>query len=144
MLKVLDKFLIPIFTLLLCVVYVAKTNKMEWIVIRYPYVIIAVIAVLLGSILISEMKNRGQEEKEKESVSPRQFILLTVSSLVYLLLTDVVGYFTTTLIFVAFLMHQLGNRNYKQIAIIAVFFTGLQYVFFRLVLNLPIPAGFIV
>lgn len=147
MLKILDRFCILIFTALLCVVYVAKTSQMEWVVIRYPYVVIAILAVLLLSTVFSEarqMKGETDEQAKKDSVSVAQFATLSIAMFLYITSIEIIGYFTASLFFVSFLMYKLGNRDYKQIALVTIVFVGLQYLFFRELLNLPIPAGFIV
>lgn len=147
MLKILDRFCILIFTALLCVVYVVKTSQMEWVVIRYPYVVIAILAVLLLATFVSEirqMKSETDEQAKKDSVSVAQFATLSIAMFLYITCIEIVGYFTSSLFFVSFLMYKLGNRDYKRIAFVTIVFVGLQYLFFRELLNLPIPAGFIV
>jgi len=145
-LKIVDKLSIPLFAAVLCIAYVWSTFSMDWIVIRYPYAIISIIAVLWCSIVFDEVKSIKNETSEincKESVDPGKFGMLTVSTLLYLAAATILGYFTATLIFVSFLMYQLGNRNIRQVAFIAVVFVGLQYLFFNVLLNLPIPEGFL-
>ena len=146
--KLLDRFCILIFAALLCIVYVAKTSEMEWVVIRYPYVVIVILAILLLSTIFSEVKNLKKEiddeEDKKDSVSTIQFATLSITLFLYITSIEIIGYFTATVFFVSFLMYHLGNSNYKQIAFVVISFVGLQYLFFRELLNLPIPAGFLV
>lgn len=141
MLKVVDKFSIPIITALLCVVYITATRKMDWIVIRYPYVIIAIIALLWICIMIDELRLTTSSTQKKEEVSIKQFVSLAAPALLYLVAIDILGYFTSTLLFIGSLMFLLGNRNIKQIILITCLFVGLQYLFFGILLNLPIPEG---
>jgi hypothetical protein len=114
---------------------------MDWIVIRYPYVIIAIIALLWICIMIDELRLTTSSTQKKEEVSIKQFVSLAAPALLYLVAIDILGYFTSTLLFIGSLMFLLGNRNIKQIILITCLFVGLQYLFFGILLNLPIPEG---
>ncbi|PQO24132.1 hypothetical protein C2I36_04275 [Rhodobacteraceae bacterium WD3A24] len=71
-------------------------------------------------------------------------ILLTVTMIVYVLVIFVLGYYTTTLLFLCLLSLMVGTRNLKAIAIAAGVTLPLLYAFFELFLGAQMPSGLLI
>lgn len=76
-----------------------------------------------------------------EEIKP---LVLTAGVVAYVNLFFVVGYYTTSALFLVVMAWMVGVRSVKTIAITAVVTFPLMYMFFELFLNARMPRGFLI
>ncbi|GAA0835558.1 hypothetical protein GCM10009112_27480 [Marinomonas arenicola] len=104
----------------------------------YPRVILG--AFIFIAILQFVFPKKGDEKPVSFPIKGLLSILLIA---VYIYLLDKVGYFLLTPLVLFILPLLAGYRQYLAIAISVIFVTAVLYGIFKLVLNIPLPAGFL-
>jgi putative tricarboxylic transport membrane protein len=104
----------------------------------YPRILLACI-MTFSAILIANTK------RDKSATANFSMKGLTVIMLIagYIALLDTVGYFVLTPILLFILPLLAGFKQYKQIIISVALVTASLYGVFDLVLNIPLPPGFL-
>ena len=133
--------------------YLFFTNELDSKILRYPYFMIAGLVILITLIAVDEIKKSKKvinSESEEDVLTKfkkfdlRGIVFLIASSIIYLILIPIVGYFSTTWVFAILLMYWLGERKIYKVIIISTLFTLIQYIIFQVFLYLPIPRGFLI
>lgn len=70
----------------------------------------------------------------------RRLVTLAGLSLLYVLAMELIGFFTSTILFLPIAALALGYRNWRGIALATVAFVALLYAVFGLLLRTPLPA----
>lgn len=92
---------------------------------------------------IIEKKKDGKEEKLFEGFLPKQFVFVLSMAFIYVFLIKILGYFFSTALF---LLVTLTGLKAKRTAIILTSIGVCIFIFvvFKVLLNVPLPKGFIV
>ena len=104
----------------------------------YPRFILACIIVLSCVLIIRPMSQ--EQATSIVTVQGLTVILLTTG---YILLIESFGFFLLTPVFLFVVPLVVGYRQHAANAASAVFVTAALYAVFVLVLNIPLPAGFL-
>lgn len=151
--ELITSLIFPIFVVIFCVCYLVSTRGLKIEILRYPFFMIAGLAILVVLIAMDEIKkikrqpNVGKKENVLEKFKKfdiKGIAFLIITSVIYLILIPVVGYFSITWAFTIFLMYWLGERKIIKVVIISTGFIIMQYVVFQVFLYLPIPTGFFI
>ncbi|WP_417583727.1 tripartite tricarboxylate transporter TctB family protein [Nitrincola sp.] len=94
----------------------------------------------LGLIVRSLLKNKDHEIKLVDH--PFKFIATLVSCVAYFFLLPIVGFYTTSSLFIVSLSLLIGERRPVVILSITVVFITLLYLLFALVLKRALPVEF--
>jgi hypothetical protein len=141
---------IPLFAAIFSIVYLFSTNEYSFVVIRYPYAVIAVIAILIVLImgdLIKKLKKPRESYSKTDTgleFNLNYMIMILVLSFLYLILITWLGYFSSTALFLISLMVLLKVRRALLLIGIPLFYITLSYLIFRVFLRLPLPEGFLI
>lgn len=112
---------------------------------RYPFF---VLSLLFALTVILGIQSFMKKEKEENSglfagFQIKQFLFIVGISFVYILCIDVVGFFTSSLIYLIVIMFGL-KANIKWAIISSVIFCILIYLIFMVFLKVPVPRGFLI
>lgn len=104
----------------------------------YPRIVLACI-MIFSAILLVNPKRAGHDRAH----FPVRGLLVVVVTATYIVLLDVVGYFILTPILLIVLPLLAGFQHYAQILLSVLVVTASLYGVFSVVLNIPLPAGFL-
>lgn len=114
----------------------------------YPTLICGLGVLLSAGLLARSLRAYGRtknEAEEVESIDKRQVLktLFTVAvSVIYVMLTNVIGYFVTTFLFVVGFSYYLDPHQKKWIyPVVGVILNVVLYLAFDLFLNVNLPKG---
>ena len=111
------------------------------------------IMFLLYPIIIWQDWKEYRKKSSTEEVAPdgesssrmnRKLLFFILSTFVYLLLMDYVGFIIITILYMPFLMWVLGTTSKKTLIILPIVFTVLMYILFNNLLGIPMPQGILV
>lgn len=109
--------------------------------------VLGIIMVIFGIILFVKESKKGmkavdkkEDQKEGISSSSKLIIITCLSSIVYALLFERIGYVLSTFIFMGTILFSLnGKKKWKLNIIVAVCFSvGIYFIFLKL-LSIPLP-----
>lgn len=104
----------------------------------YPRIVLACLIVFCALLMLKP--SRGSHEQGQFNLKG-VLVMLVVAG--YIALLDLVGYFLLTPLVLVLLPLLAGYRRYDLIALGAVIVTAALYGVFILVLNIPLPTGFL-
>lgn len=107
----------------------------------FPKFILVSVGILAMMLLISSFR-RNVPAKESRSVGSKPYILL-LSTTAYIFAINVVGFFTSTIIFLTATMHYLGIRTKTSYFIMVASLSAFYYFIFVRLLHVPLPQGFL-
>lgn len=114
---------------------------------RYPYFVLGLLFCLTLILAINTffIKAKGNEEEAEKfkDIKIGQFLFIIVASAVYIALIDIIGFFTTTFIYLLVVMLGLKN-NIKWSIITSIIFPIFLYLIFVSFLRVPVPRGFLI
>jgi len=110
---------------------------------RMMPMIYSVALILLSGLLFRRSLKREEktERREEPLASYGKFFMVAAAILAYIFLISFLGFYSSTLIFMFLFMTMLRATNIFTVIIISLVTTGLIYVFFDLMLHIPIPGG---
>lgn len=107
---------------------------------------IAIFLILeVGKSIYRGMKNKNEDNSSllhdiKDWIKSRQFILV-ISIILYVTFLPIIGFFTTSLLFVVILNYLLDSRKIWELTILPVGLLVLIYVLFVILLGINLPTG---
>lgn len=143
--KKYDKIL-TIALLLLEVFYFVLIKQLPEKAARYPYFVLGLLFFLTLILAINTffIKSNADEEDEKfKDIKIGQFLFITFASVVYIILIDIVGFFTTTVIYLLVVMLGLKN-SIKWSIVTSIIFPIFIYFVFVMFLRVPVPKGLLI
>lgn len=110
----------------------------------YPKFVLTLLAVFTVAMTLQVVMSKTDEYKTSLFIGfqKRQFFSVMAEGVIYLILINLLGYFTSTLLFVGGLLLTLGTPK-KMSAIVTVGFCIFIYLVFRVFLGVPVPRGII-
>lgn len=142
-----------LFSIVFVIAYWVQAARLPREATRYPMVVtcVAVIFIIWNLALSIVQFRRILREQGEEGVAadlsfgltPKKWMVIGVT-LLYILLLPVVGYLTTTILYIAGLSLLLGIRRPVVITVYTVLLAGMLYAVFGLWLHVSLPAGFLI
>ena len=113
---------------------------------RYPEFVLSLmlfLTILLAiNTFIIKPKNVEEEDKFKGNLF-KQFFFVIAISVVYVILTDIIGFFVSTAIYLFVTMVALKS-NVKWSIVVSILFPIFLYLVFVSFLKVPVPRGFLI
>lgn len=103
-----------------------------------------VVISLIKLVLVFYNSKNYKEETKKEDIDSKGGLLTIGISLFYVVTFELLGFITSTIIYLFFQMIILSNeknRNLKLFGVISIGFSVFLYVLFVYVINRPLPIG---
>jgi len=104
----------------------------------FPF-ILGIILVLLSIRLFYETFTSGGDQETKEHLQYNPFLIILVSTLVYILTLESVGYVITTFLFLFVCFQTMERSKWISSLIISACFSGIVYFLFVEVLKGTLP-----
>jgi putative tricarboxylic transport membrane protein len=103
---------------------------------------LAIFSLLLMAQAISEPKEPSRASRRGSAIWKR--IVLAVGALfVFGVLFESLGYVMSTFLFIAFLLRAVEQQKWSLVVVVAFFTSLATYLVFGLLLNTPLPGGFL-
>jgi hypothetical protein len=135
----------PVFTIVFALAYLASTRDCPFIVIRYPYAVIGTMSILLILIsagIVRRARTSGPEHRPVE-VNLVYVGMIILYSVLYLVFIPLLGFFSSTVLFLLAMMVSLKVREPLVLAGVPVVYVAVSYLVFRVFLHLPLPGGWL-
>lgn len=119
-------------------------NPVIWIiVILYPIIIWQEWRTFKEEQPKEEKTDSQNDENSSETTTrmTKRIFLFMLTTFVYLLLIDFVGFIITTVLYIPILMWILGTKSKKVLIILPIVTTIALYILFDLLLEIPLPHG---
>lgn len=104
------------------------------------------ISMILGSLslifIIKTFLSKDKEDKKNVDFQTKQFFFVFSMAFVYIAIINILGYFISTFLFLVITLFGL-KTNRKYAIATGVGFSLFVFVIFKLLLNVPVPRGFI-
>ncbi|MDP0492792.1 MAG: tripartite tricarboxylate transporter TctB family protein [Fusobacterium sp. JB021] len=101
--------------------------------------------IFLNTLYVIEIY-RGRDvttKNKKDEIVYKKLYIMIALSIVYILITPFLGYFFTTIIYMAVSMKSLGVENNKKILFISIVSALVIYLCFSILLKVHIPVSFL-
>lgn len=113
---------------------------------KYPYFVLGLLFALTLLLAFNSFFGKSEEDNEDnkfKDMKKGQFFFIIIVSAIYIFLIDIVGFFTTT--FVYLLVVMLGLKNsVKWTIVTSIIFPIFIYLVFVTFLKVPVPKGFLI
>lgn len=113
---------------------------------KYPYFVLGLLFALTLLLAFNSFFRKSEEDNEDnkfKDMKKGQFFFIIIVSAIYIFLIDIVGFFTTT--FVYLLVVMLGLKNsVKWTIVTSIIFPIFIYLVFVTFLKVPVPKGFLI
>lgn len=109
----------------------------------FPRLLSVIIFILNTIYTINFLRGKVKIIKNKEELSILKFYKILVASLVYVILLKLIGFVISSLIFLIGSMKILEVKNFKLNIVISILTIVIIYVCFGLLLNVPMPTGYL-
>lgn len=147
------KISFPTLVLLFCLMYLNSTwNRLDIGTLLYPYTILSLTLLLLVVVYVRESNSL------RKTISPRRDFSESIKRLLfewkesigiilvavgYLSIMNIAGFFPSSLIAIAAIMHLGGVRSWPLIATISIFTLVMIYILFVMILGIRPPSGYV-
>jgi len=101
--------------------------------------------IFLNTLYVIEIY-RGRDvttKNKKDEIVYKKLYIMIALSVIYILITPFLGYFFTTIIYMAVSMKSLGVENNKKILFISIVSALVIYLCFSILLKVHIPVSFL-
>jgi hypothetical protein len=88
-----------------------------------------------------EHTEKAEEDDESSARMSKKIFFFMLSTFLYLILMNYVGFIIMTIVYMPFLMWVLGTKSKKTLIILPIVFTVLLYILFNNLLGIPMPQG---
>lgn len=130
--------------LVLDAIYFALIKQLPPKAAKYPMficILLAVLVIILG--IQTFMKKETTQKKLFEGFKMSQFLFVILVSAVYIGLIDLIGFFTTTFVYLILTMVGLKAKPIYSV-LTSVGFCVLMYLVFVTFLRVPVPSGILI
>lgn len=100
-------------------------------------------AWILGSALIKLKQKENDAENPWKGIDWRRLVAVAALSLIYIMSLSWAGYLIASIVFLVLLLLVLKVRKPLMIAAVSIGLTLAVYVGFKLILQVPLPLGFL-
>lgn len=90
--------------------------------------------------LTDQLENEEEEDEASARLTKKIFYFM-LSTLLYLLIMNYLGFVITTIIYMPIIMWILGTKSKKTLILLPIGFTVLLYILFSNLLGIPLPQG---
>ncbi len=113
----------------------------------YPNFVNTILLILLLVHMIQTNRRKTDDEAKEstpfKNILWNQFFLVLISSGAYILLIDIIGYLTSTILYILTVL--IGLKVNKKVSVsIGVIFSIVVYLLFSRALNVPLPKGLLI
>lgn len=150
--------LVPLLLMLYSATYFIEVNSLsnaeQAILLIKPIFYILLIASLLQIVIqiFLFFKSKGEsievsevnDEGKHEAINYRKSIIFILTTLLYVFLVDVIGFFVVTFIFVSYLMFELETRNIKLLILVPLILILILYLGLEVGLGIHLPDGILI
>lgn len=144
--KKYDKIL-TIALLLLEVFYFVLIKQLPEKAARYPYFVLGLLFFLTMILAINaffiKAKTEEEDSEKFKDVKIGQFLFIIFASVAYIIFIEIIGFFTTTFIYLLVVMLGLKN-SIKWSIITSILFPIFIYFVFVTFLRVPVPKGILI
>lgn len=130
--------------LLISGIYYYMITKLPEKAAIYPTFVVSILGLLSIIFIIKTLisKEKNNEKKIFDGFQVKQFVFVLFMSFTYVGLMNVLGYFTTTFLFL--IISLLGLKANKMHSIYtSIGFSIFIFIIFKILLNVPLPRGVI-
>lgn len=130
-------------TLVIAIIYYFLTSQMPAKAAFYPK-FVALLLAGLSMVFIIKTTFSSYESKDSpfKNMQIKQFFFVLSTAFVYISLIKILGYFTSTFIFILICLVGLNAKKSKSI-LTAIGFSLFILITFKILLSVPLPKGFI-
>lgn len=111
----------------------------------FPWSLEALLAVFALVVLVQAARRRDAAPRSGEAVQVGRIIGILVASIVYLIVIPLLGFYTTSFLFMTLISWLVGERRdlrgLLNGAVVGVLLVGVVYAGFWLFLKVPTPSG---
>lgn len=111
----------------------------------YPIFVTSLLLFLSIIHMAITLKKKKEEDGESPftGIKKRKLIFVTVSSGLYVALMSLMGYVSSTVLYVFIVL--IGFNNSKKLSgLVTIGFAAFIYILFKIVLRVPLPTGFLI
>lgn len=135
--------ILSIFLLIFCGMYYVAINKLPEEARQYPLFIFVLLLAFTVILLITTFIKKEEKINIFQGMQFKQFGFVLITAIVYVAMINILGFFTSTLIYL--LITLLGLKVIPKYAVItSVGFCIVVYLVFVFFLRVPVPRGFII
>jgi len=110
----------------------------------FPIIVASVMLICSLSILITYIKSKDITPIDLFSEGPKRAYLTMGIMAVYLVLAPIIGFLTVTFAFSVGTIKWFSKRSLIYVIAVSLGITVFVYVTFSIVLNVPLPTGFLI
>lgn len=136
--------------MIICVLYLFATLQLPEKAAFYPIFVVSLLIIMdIMFIIETFLKYKKtsaaicEGEKMFKDFEIKQFFFVLATSLVYIVLINILGFYVTTLIYLLLTLLGLGVKKHHSI-IATIGFCIVVYLAFTVFLKVPLPTGFII
>jgi putative tricarboxylic transport membrane protein len=107
----------------------------------FPVILSSVLILLSVLLMVTSMKKKTVESRSEEKSEWKKVLLGMTCTFFYFVLLIYLGYVIATPIFLAAMMWMFNYRRLIHVVFWSLLITGLIYVCFALLLQVPLPDG---
>jgi Trk-type K+ transport system membrane component len=109
----------------------------------FPLLVLGILGGLGVILLVQSFLPQLRTASDRLVIEEPRTLLVAISvTIAYLFFVPVIGYFTSSLIYIVALSRLLGFKNYLALIAISVGYVLLTYIVFALLFQLPLPPEF--
>jgi len=133
-----ENIYLSITLIILSIIVFIESSKLPNIDAQFPRLISISLFITAIILMMSSLKIKVQEKKEKGYNYWRAGIIVA-GLILYILILRWLGYLLSTGLLITYVISTLGYHKRKQIIIIAIVATVILYLIFKILLNVPLP-----
>lgn len=92
----------------------------------------------------SEHRNATEPDAPDETILNGKFIVFAISTLVYVLLFEPLGFVTSSFLYLAILMYLLGMKSMRVVLLVPALVVAVLYVSMVILMRFPLPSGWLI
>lgn len=141
--KKLD-LLLGLILVAICGVFYFMISRLPSKATLYPIFVTTLLLFLtIIHLIITYNKKDNAESTVFKDIELKQLLFVLGSSGLYVAMINIIGYITSTIIYILVVLLGLKVRKETSV-VISIVFAGLIYILFKVLLRVPLPRGFII
>lgn len=107
----------------------------------FPRVVCILLFVVALILLIFSIKNKNYSKNKYKNLNLKYSIITIIFFIIYTFLIEILGYLTSTIIFMISIIFLLKNKSFLINIIFSVVFSSIIYLLFSKGFNVSLPDG---
>ncbi|HKW37617.1 MAG TPA: tripartite tricarboxylate transporter TctB family protein [Burkholderiales bacterium] len=108
----------------------------------FPFYVGLLICFASGSVLVRAVRNRALAEESFVSIGElKKILVVLLPSIVYVSLIQYLGFYVTSILFIAYFMRRLGRYSWLMVVPISVGVIVAFFLTFEIWFAVPLPKG---